>query len=101
MQLGRMDDVAGCRLIFGGIEQLYHFRDSLREARFNHVQKNDPDKYDYIKAPKETGYRGVHDVYAYDARSLEGQPYKGLLIELQYRTLYQHSERETSGTSAS
>ena len=91
MQLGRMDDVAGCRLIFSDIEQLYYFRDTLSEARFNHVLKNEPDKYDYIKNPKVTGYRGIHDIYAYDAKSIEGQKYKGLLIELQFRTIYQHA----------
>ncbi len=91
MQLARMDDVAGCRLIFPNIKELYAFRDNLHCAHFNHSLKNQPDKYDYIKRPKDTGYRGIHDVYAYDVNSLHGKPYKGLLIELQYRTFYQHA----------
>jgi ppGpp synthetase/RelA/SpoT-type nucleotidyltranferase len=91
MRLARMDDVAGCRLIFQTTEELYAFRKTLHGARFNHVLKNEPDKYDYIKHPKATGYRGVHDVYAYDVNSEHGKPYKGLLIELQYRTIYQHA----------
>ena len=33
MQLARMDDVAGCRLIFSNIEELYEFRSKLHEAR--------------------------------------------------------------------
>lgn len=41
MQLARMDDVAGCRLIFPSIEALHAFRDSLHKARFNHVLKNE------------------------------------------------------------
>ena len=49
------------------------------------------DKYDFIKHPKNTGYRGIHDVYEYDVKSDHGKPYKGLLIELQYRTTYQHA----------
>lgn len=91
MQLGRMDDVAGCRIIFENTKELYEFRKKLHAARFNHELKNELDKYDYIKKPKETGYRGVHDVYSYDANSPEGRAYKGLLIELQYRTIYQHA----------
>lgn len=91
MRLARMDDVAGCRLIFDTVDTLYAFRKTLHAAHFNHELKNEIDKYDYIKHPKDTGYRGVHDVYAYDVNSEHGKPYKGLLIELQYRTNYQHA----------
>ena len=91
MQLGRMDDVAGCRLIFGTIEELSEFRKKFHGARFNHKRKNDEKKYDYIIHPKESGYRGIHDVYEYDVKSVAGRDRKGLLIELQYRTVYQHA----------
>ena len=33
----------------------------------------------------------MHDVYSYDVNSVADQAYKGLLIELQYRTTYQHA----------
>jgi putative GTP pyrophosphokinase len=91
MRLHRMDDVAGCRLIFQTIEELYKFRESLHKARFKHELRNDPDKYDYIKKPKSDGYRGIHDVYKYDVNSPHGVNIKGLQIELQYRTVYQHA----------
>jgi ppGpp synthetase/RelA/SpoT-type nucleotidyltranferase len=91
MRLARMDDVAGCRLIFDSVEALYAFRETLHAAHFGHELKNSIDKYDYIKRTKDTGYRGVHDVFAYDVNSDHGKPYKGLLIELQYRTNYQHA----------
>lgn len=91
MKLVRMDDVAGCRLIFESIEALYQFRKEFHRARFNHKLRNDPDRYDYIKNPKDTGYRGVHDVYEYDVRSRTGQQYAGLYVEIQYRTLVQHA----------
>ncbi len=91
MQLARMDDIAGCRIIFSTIGELYAFREGMHTARFRHILKNDVDKYDYIKRPKETGYRGIHDVYAYDVSSKAGKPYRGLLIEIQYRTFYQHA----------
>jgi putative GTP pyrophosphokinase len=91
MQLSRMDDVAGCRLIFPSISALRKFREKLHHARFEHRLRNEVEKYDYIQHPKSTGYRGIHDVYEYDVNSDHGKPYKGLLIELQYRTIYQHA----------
>jgi ppGpp synthetase/RelA/SpoT-type nucleotidyltranferase len=91
MELARMDDVAGCRLIFPDIASLYEFRDRIHKARFRHKIRNSPDKYDYIKQPKDTGYRGIHDVYEYDVNSEAGEGSKGLLIELQYRIAVQHA----------
>lgn len=86
MELAWMDDVAGCRLICPDIEALYAFRKDLHKANFKHRLRNDGDKWDYIKSPKDTGYRGIHDVYDYDVNSESGKGSKGLLIELQYRT---------------
>jgi ppGpp synthetase/RelA/SpoT-type nucleotidyltranferase len=91
MQLARMDDVAGCRLIFSDINMLYSFRSNFHKARFHHKKRNDVDKYDYIKKPKVTGYRGIHDVYVYDVNSVTGRHLKGLMVEIQYRTQIQHA----------
>ena len=91
MQLARMDDVAGCRLIFRSIKDLHAFRSKFHKARFNHKLRNEPDKYDYLKHPKKTGYRGIHDVYEYDVKSDAGKALAGLYIEIQYRTLVQHA----------
>jgi len=91
MQLGRMDDVAGCRLIFPDIDLLQNFRKKFHSARFRHSKKNEVDKYDYIKNPKSTGYRGIHDVYVYDVNSDANRHLKGLMIEIQYRTKIQHA----------
>lgn len=91
MQLARMDDLAGCRLIFPNVKDLVEFRASFHKANFRHKMKNAVDKYDYIKSPKASGYRGVHDIYSYDTKSLKGKIFKGLLLELQYRTECQHA----------
>jgi ppGpp synthetase/RelA/SpoT-type nucleotidyltranferase len=91
MELARMDDVAGCRLIFDNVEKLYDFRKNIHNARFKHKIRNETDKYDYLKAPKSTGYRGIHDIYEYDVQSEHGREFKGLFIELQYRTKVQHA----------
>lgn len=91
MLLSRMDDVAGCRLIFEHQSDLYAFRTAFHKARFDHKLRNNPDKYDYIKRPKQTGYRGVHDIYEYDVNSEVGKRLAGLNLEIQYRTLVQHA----------
>jgi putative GTP pyrophosphokinase len=91
MQLARMDDVAGCRLIFKSIKELDKFRDKFHKAKFKHKRRNEPDKYDYIKLPKNTGYRGIHGIYEYDVNSESGKSLAGLYIEIQYRTLVQHA----------
>ena len=91
MQLSRMDDIAGCRMIFPSVKTLGKMRAELHSARFKHTRKNDIDKYDYIKRPKTTGYRGIHDIYEYNSQSKQAAPFSGLLLELQYRTRYQHA----------
>lgn len=91
MELARMDDIAGCRLIFSSIEELNAFRSKLHKAKFKHKRRNAIDKYDYIARPKSTGYRGIHDVYEYDVNSDHGKDYKGLFVEIQYRTFVQHA----------
>jgi putative GTP pyrophosphokinase len=94
MQLSTMHDIAGCRLIFQSQEDLVKFRSSLHNARFKHkllFNDTDKDKYNYIIKPKESGYRGIHDVYEYHVSSTSGPIWNGLRIEIQYRTIYQHA----------
>ena len=92
MQLGRMHDIAGCRVIFPNIEELRAFRQDIHRARFSHKRKSiEEEKWNYIDYPKSDGYRGIHDVYEYASRSAAADEWKGLLIEIQYRTLLQHS----------
>ncbi len=88
MKLSRMDDVAGCRVIFPNVESLHKFRDNVHRARFKHVLKNEKKKYDYIEKPTERGYRGIHDIYEYHGNRPKCN---GLLIEIQYRTTVQHA----------
>ncbi len=92
MQLGRMHDIAGCRVIFPDVATLISFRKAVHNARFAHKRRSvEEEKWNYITFPKADGYRGVHDVYEYASRYYEGNAWRGLLIEIQYRTLLQHS----------
>lgn len=96
MELARMDDVAGCRVVCPDIQTVYDFREAMHSARFEHVLKTPGDKYDYIKNPKPDGYRGIHDVYEYNVGSEEGKHLRGLRIEVQYRTSVQNAWATTN-----
>ncbi|MGY4398604.1 putative GTP pyrophosphokinase [Sphingomonas sp. UYAg733] len=93
MQLARMHDIAGCRIIFETIEELLSFRQSFHGARFNHRRRggDDDKRWNYLVYPKGDGYRGIHEVYEYDVRSEGGKTWNGLLVEIQFRTYAQHS----------
>jgi hypothetical protein len=89
--LSSMHDIAGCRMVFANLSDLEAVRRSMHEARWRHSLAHDADRYDYIKKPKPTGYRGIHDVYTYQVNSAGGTPWNGLKLEIQYRTLPQHA----------
>ena len=104
MQLARMHDIVGCRVIFNDIDELNEFRKSFNRSRFVHKRKVKKDDdgasvgaYNYINVPKESGYRGIHDVFEFRAKqsgkenSKGGEKWNGLLIEIQYRTNVQHA----------
>ncbi len=87
-----MHDLGGCRLIFQDIATLQTFRKYLEtESRARHKLSHDRNKYDYIAAPKPTGYRGVHYVYGYSSSSPARSALDGLKIEVQLRTSVQHA----------
>lgn len=92
MELVRMDDIAGARLIFKKIASLEKFRKDFHKAKFNHkLRHDDKEKYNYILKPKDSGYRGVHEVYVYNVNSDFGRRFNGLYIEMQFRTQCQHA----------
>lgn len=91
MSLARMNDIAGCRVILPSIRKLYEFRDGLLKARWRHKLTHPADRYDYVANPKDTGYRGIHLVYAFTPRGAGAESWRGLHIELQLRTKAQHA----------
>lgn len=96
-----MQDFAGCRFIFDTIDDLMQFRTYILSdnvlGNVNHKLKHeDRDKYNYIERPKATGYRGIHDVFIHNPRphrrgDESSAPWKGLMVEVQYRTRAQHA----------
>ena len=92
MQLTNMHDIAGFRLIFENEQKLIECRSNMHKSRAKSKLRTRHDNpYDYISRPKETGYRGIHDVYQYAGSSAQGEKWNGLLLEIQYRTIYQHA----------
>lgn len=92
MQLSRMHDIAGCRLIFPDIASLAAFREEFVSSRAKHERVTaERDQFNYLNSPKESGYRGIHDVYKYRSYADSADQWSGLLVEVQYRTKVQHA----------
>jgi len=90
--LSTMHDLAGCRLIFPDIDTLTSFRSRFHSKTTARHERVSQGKYDYLNAPKSTGYRGIHDVYRYRvAANSSGASWNGLRVEIQYRTQAQHA----------
>lgn len=83
-----MHDLAGCRIIFNSMDELYDFRREIYKRKWEHELKSS-DKYNYIEAPKNSGYRGIHDVFRTKLR--KAPLWSGLSVEIQYRTDIQHA----------
>lgn len=85
MKLKNMQDIGGCRAIVSNPKKLYQI---VRELRQQPEFKNRLGKIrfkDYIKNPKDDGYRGYHLVGSFKDQSNQDK-----LIELQVRTTIQH-----------
>lgn len=86
MELYRMQDLGGCRVIVPTISDVYRIKSRLKNSRIRHEEHNCKD---YISNPKSnTGYRGIHVIYRY--KSEKRSDYNGLQIEIQFRTKLQH-----------
>ncbi len=88
--LASMHDIAGCRIICKNLKDLEIARDRVHSTTAKHVYLSEG-KYDYLKNPKSSGYRGRHDVFSYQVNSTSGADYNGLKVEIQYRTEIQHA----------
>lgn len=86
MKLGGLQDIGGARIVVEDIQSLDNLScvlESFHPNDFTLVKEKD-----YVRCPKESGYRSIHYVYKY---SSENKCYDGLSIELQARTKLQHS----------
>ena len=85
MQLNGMQDIGGLRVVVHDIDAVKKLEKLYDKGQFKHqLQKKD----DYIKSPKDSGYRSIHLVYK--TVYPQGNEHSDLLIELQIRTELQH-----------
>jgi ppGpp synthetase/RelA/SpoT-type nucleotidyltranferase len=93
MKLSQMQDLGGCRAVLGTPRRVRELVDVYEKA----AAKNPRDrpefvkKYDYIKNPKDDGYRSVHFVYKYRTNAAGPAIFNGLRIEMQLRSRLQHA----------
>jgi len=81
-----MQDLGGCRVIVDTVEQVYDAVKKYKSSRIRHILKKE---YDYIKHPKDSGYRSYHMVYQFQSDKKDTYN-KNMLIEIQFRTKLQH-----------
>ncbi|MFB6349932.1 RelA/SpoT domain-containing protein [Moraxella sp. ZJ142] len=86
MNLARMQDIGGLRVIVKTIDDVYRLHNSLISGKHQHKPLLPPK--DYIKQPKADGYRSLHQVFKYSATTHSESD--ELNIELQIRTQLQH-----------
>jgi len=89
--LSTMHDIAGVRAIFRSNEEIADFRMQMRGSKAQHKLTHDLEKYDYISNPKNTGYRGIHEIMERQVASRSGAAWNGLKFEVQLRTAIQHA----------
>jgi hypothetical protein len=85
MKLDRMEDIGGCRIVVGNQKQVYEVRDALTSGRTRNTLRRERD---YIRYPKESGYRGIHLVYRYNGSKSQFHTHS---VELQIRSKAQHA----------
>ncbi|MBR5902081.1 RelA/SpoT domain-containing protein [bacterium] len=97
MSLWEMQDIGGCRMVVPPGENVYEYFEKYDKSRKRHIKIR---VKDYIKNPKEDGYRSLHAVYKYHSDKREDYN-RNMLIEIQFRSRLQHAWAtavETMGT---
>ncbi|MBR0169214.1 MAG: RelA/SpoT domain-containing protein [Bacteroidales bacterium] len=84
MGLGGIQDIGGARFAFEDVPTLMVASRLLQNTSLEGFELKS--HYDYVKQPKESGYRSIHFVYKYHS----DDDYDGMLVELQIRTRLQH-----------
>lgn len=86
MDLYRMEDLGGCRVIVDSIEDVYKTVDKYKCSRIRHQLIRERD---YIQDPKDSGYRSYHTVYKFHSDTKETYN-QNMRLEIQFRTKLQH-----------
>lgn len=89
MELYRMQDIGGCRMVVPSVDDVYRYSQDFRHSRIRHEFVNIKD---YIKNPKSSGYRSLHMMYKFKSDSPSKAKFneRVMRIEIQFRTHLQH-----------
>lgn len=88
MDLSKMQDIGGVRIIARDIDEVRSVYNDICSLRANSSFEFLPGYKDYIKHPKDDGYRSIHQVVRYS--SDKKADLKGVLLELQIRSKLEH-----------
>lgn len=93
MRLSQMQDLGGCRAVVTTVDMVEKLVASFERSIAKRPNEGPllVRKDDYIKCPKEDGYRGVHLIYKYRSKVESRKSFNGLLIEIQLRSRLQHA----------
>lgn len=86
MNLWDMQDIGGCRAVVDNLKNVQQLVDIFKSSSIKHKLSHHDD---YIKQPRDSGYRSYHLIYKYF--SDKNETYNGLKIEIQIRTPLQHA----------
>jgi hypothetical protein len=86
MKLSQMQDIAGCRAILATVSDVDKLVERYKKSDLKHKLVHEDD---YIREPKESGYRGYHLIYRYN--SDKSTIYNDLKVEVQLRSGLQHA----------
>ncbi len=88
LTLTTLQDIAGVRAILRSIKDVYKLAKNYKNSPYFSLMIDDGACKDYIKYPKESGYRGIHLIFRFQNKI--NPVYNGLRIEMQIRTKLQH-----------
>ena len=94
--MSRMQDIGGCRAIVANADDAFNLAGDLGASRMRHELVR---YHNYIDNPRNTGYRSLHLIYAYNSDRTTA--WQDLQIEIQLRSQLQHqwaTAVETVGT---
>lgn len=98
MKLSQMQDLGGCRAILPDVASVDRLYGMYRGDEPLFSTETSLKCYDYIRRPKDDGYRGIHIVGRYHARTPDRDPWNGQRVEIQLRTRLQHAFATTVET---
>ena len=92
MRLGGLDNIGGARYVFKDMECFLVAYEALKGFSPKDFSVKKIHNYTFTddngSGPKESGYRSIHFIYEYKS---DDKVYDGLHVELQIRTVLQHS----------